>query len=86
MQEFTESFNSWHIWATNKSQDMLSKTTGGPVICGPLARYGTEMCDFDQLRSLQESLDVIEASRANTWPPTQDCLAAFLAAAQPGRT
>ena len=48
---FTESFNSWHLWATNKSQDLLSKSTGGPVICGPLARYGQNMCDFDELRA-----------------------------------
>ena len=35
--EFAASFNSWHMWATNFTQDLLSKTTGGPVIQGPLA-------------------------------------------------
>ena len=25
------------MWATNFTQDLLSKTTGGPVIQGPLA-------------------------------------------------
>lgn len=63
-ETFKESFNSWHLWATNKSQDMLSKTTGGPVICGPSARYGISACDFDEIRNAQEhtGLTVIEAS------------------------
>ena len=42
-EEFTDSFNSWHLWATNHSQDLLSKSTGGPVICGPEAMYGHNM-------------------------------------------
>ena len=48
---FTESFNSWHEYMTNKSQDMLSKTTGGPVICGPHASYGKcsrSLCVFSR--------------------------------------
>ena len=59
--EFTASFNSWHMWATNYTQDVLSKTTGGPVIQGPYARMGQlnaknasrellDPCDFDELR------------------------------------
>ena len=36
-KEFGDSFNSWHLWATNFTQDLLSRTTGGPVIQGPLA-------------------------------------------------
>jgi hypothetical protein len=65
--DFKASFNSWHTWATNKSQDLLSKTTGGPVICGPLAVYGHDMCDFDGLRNAQERSDVIEASKSDHW-------------------
>ena len=58
--EFTTSFNSWHMWATNYTQDILSKTTGGPVIQGPYARMGqlnaknasrgVDPCNFDELR------------------------------------
>ena len=40
--EFTASFNSWHNWATNFTQDLLSKTTGGPVIQGPLITLFTD--------------------------------------------
>ena len=65
--DFKASFNSWHTWATNKSQDLLSKTTGGPVICGPLAVYGHDMCDFDGLRKAQQRADVIEASKLDHW-------------------
>jgi len=83
---FAASFNSWHTYMTNKSQDMLSKTTGGPVICGPEAMYGIDGCDFDMLRNAQKRLTVIEASgnRAGCARPTTDCLAAFLAAAENG--
>jgi hypothetical protein len=60
-QEFTASFNSWHTWATNYTQDVLSKTTGGPVIQGPFARMGQlnaknesrrsiNPCNFDDVR------------------------------------
>jgi hypothetical protein len=42
--------------------------------------FRQNMCDFDELRSLHQSgIGVIEASRSATWPPTEDCLAAFLA-------
>ena len=34
----------------------------GPVVCGPLSRYGSDACDFDLLRGLQKKLTVIEAS------------------------
>lgn len=49
---FAASFNSWHYWATNYTQDLLSRTTGGPVIAGPLANMG-EACTFDKIRSAQ---------------------------------
>jgi hypothetical protein len=51
---FRESFNSWHDWATNYTQDMLSKTTGGPEIQGPYARMGAaDACSFDSIREEQ---------------------------------
>ena len=34
---FRDKFNSWHLWATNYTQDLLARKTGGPVIQGPLA-------------------------------------------------
>jgi hypothetical protein len=85
---FKKSFNSWHLWATNQSQDLLSKTTGGPVICGPLARYSVPACDFDALRNAQKKYAVIEANHyhdgvGSTCNPDHNCLAAFLAAAEP---
>ena len=53
--EFKESFNSWHNWATNYTQDLLSKTTGGPVIQGPYSRMNTmNACDFDAVRAEQK--------------------------------
>jgi hypothetical protein len=85
-EDFKESFNSWHTYMTNKSQDMLSKATGGPVICGPEAMYGIDGCDFNALRAAQKRLTVVEASggRAGCERPHRDCLAAFLAAAEKG--
>ena len=42
-------------WATNYTQDMLSKTTGGPEIQGPYARMGAaNACDFDSIRKMQQ--------------------------------
>lgn len=42
------------------------------------------MCDFDGLRKHSLSgQTVLEASRYDVWPPTENCIAAFLAAAKP---
>merc|ERR1719174_347607 len=53
---FRDKFNSWHAWATNYTQDLLSRTTGGPVIQGPLASMNTlntivdpSYCHFDSI-------------------------------------
>lgn len=101
--EFRDSFNSWHDWATNYTQDMLSKTTGGPVIQGPYARMGAaDACSFDSIISEQSGgwrgneglllrLTVVEGNshkdkagkRVNTCKPSESCLAAYLAAAEP---
>ena len=65
---FTESFNSWHEYMTNKSQDMLSKTTGGPVICGPHASYGKSsrsLCLLKE-RSLKDAAAQAAAGRATS--------------------
>ena len=112
--DFAESFNSWHMWATNFTQDLLSKTTGGPVIQGPLASMnnatawaagkgkgsgcqqqpvptlpGTgcivdpDYCSFDSILEAQNSgMAVFEAH--GPCIPTEACLAAYLAAAEPG--
>lgn len=95
---FRESFNSWHDWATNYTQDMLSRTTGGPEIQGPYARMGAaDACDFDSIREMQANgqktrenltlhLTVAEAKSKgshSSCKPDESCIAAFLAAAQP---
>jgi hypothetical protein len=55
-KEFTASFNSWHDWATNYTQDMLAKSTGGPVIQGPYARMGAaDACSFDSIIAEQDT-------------------------------
>ena len=91
--DFGQSFNSWHDWATNYTQDILSKTTGGPVIQGPYARMGAaDACDFDSIRDVQQHgfqaeekllhLTVIEAKdnkKGGSCKPSPKCLAAFLA-------
>ena len=52
--EFRDSFNSWHAWSTNYSQDVLAKSTGGAVIQGPFAeaefKAAGDFCDFDAMR------------------------------------
>jgi hypothetical protein len=50
---FRDEFNSWHMWATNYTQDVLSKTTGGPVIQGPLARMGATTPSVNPCRFVQ---------------------------------
>lgn len=99
-KDFTESFNSWHDWVTNYTQDMLAKTTGGPVIQGPYARMGAaDACSFDSIIDVQNNgyqsverhlmLTVIEARghggkrKENSCKPSENCIAAFLAAAEP---
>ena len=54
--DFKSSFNSWHDWATNYTQDMLSNTTGGPVLQGPYATMGdVDACDFEAIRNVQKN-------------------------------
>ena len=80
---FRDSFNSWHFYMTNKTQDVLSKSTGGPVMCGPLAQWFRFDCKhghgFTQLRAKQAQYPVVEATHGGV--PDESCLAAFLAAA-----
>ena len=89
--DFAARFNSWHLWATNYTQDVLSKTTGGPVICGPLARMAghCDPCNFTSVRKAHANRPpggVVELH----WPdpdscrPSESCLAAYLAATEPG--
>ena len=55
---FKESFNSWHDWSVNYTQELLSNTTGGPVVQGPFAeaefRAAGDACDFDAMRAFAE--------------------------------
>jgi len=86
---FRDSFNSWHTWATNYTQDVLSKTTGGPVVCGPYARMGVaNPCDFNAVLRAQQGPLAVREMRHKTGTgsckPSESCLAAFLAAAEPG--
>eukprot|EP00041_Stephanoeca_diplocostata_P015780 m.302708 g.302708 ORF g.302708 m.302708 type:complete len:480 (-) comp20150_c0_seq1:280-1719(-) len=83
--EFTASFNSWHTWMTNKSQDMLSKSTNGPVINGPHARYQTA-CTFDDIReTIAAGYVYIEVNKGfDPHSPGEDCIAAFLASVEEG--
>ena len=92
---FTASFNSWHLWGTNYTQDLLSKTTGGPVIQGSLARMDQfrtfDPCDFDSMRAgtyfnnySQSTISIIEAKpQGGCKKLTETCLAAFLATVRP---
>jgi len=88
---FRDEFNSWHMWGTNYTQDLLSKTTGGPVIQGPVARMGaTDPCDFDSMRRAQKTVNryskstllVVQANPKHC-RITPNCLASYLAAVQP---
>ena len=82
-KSFAESFNSWHTWMTNKSQDVLAKSTGGPVIDGAYARYNIP-CTYTDIRKAQETLSVVEVNKGFSCVPDQNCQAAFLTAAEPG--
>ena len=93
---FKTSFNSWHTWATNYTQDLLSKTTGGPVIQGPLATmngvlpiggknaYAIAYCDFKSIIKAQKTAGYSVIEARGECKPTTACLAAYLAAAEPG--
>ena len=92
-QSFADEFNSWHAWGTEFIQDVLSKTTGGPVFCGPLAKMGgTDACSFRAVRNARINKPpgfVIEAKPSSlagnsSCAPSESCLAAYLAAAEPG--
>lgn len=92
-RSFAFEFNSWHAWGAEYIQDVLSKITGGPVFCGPLARMGgTDACSFRAVRAARRGKPagfVIEAKPSelagnSSCAPTESCLAAYLAAAEPG--
>ena len=92
--DFAQSFNSWHLWATNFTQDLLARTTGGPVIQGALASMNNattwgghitdaSFCSFDSIRQAQASGMAVFEARGPCAPP-EHCLAAYLAAAEEG--
>lgn len=90
---FKASFNSWHMWVTNYTQDVLSRSTGGPVIQGPMATmngvlpmstgYAVNYCDFDAIRRAQTTSDFVVIEARGECIPSEKCLAAYLAAAEP---
>eukprot|EP00036_Acanthoecidae_sp_10tr_P014772 CAMPEP_0206291816 /NCGR_PEP_ID=MMETSP0106_2-20121207/3311_1 /ASSEMBLY_ACC=CAM_ASM_000206 /TAXON_ID=81532 /ORGANISM="Acanthoeca-like sp., Strain 10tr" /LENGTH=841 /DNA_ID=CAMNT_0053722381 /DNA_START=158 /DNA_END=2683 /DNA_ORIENTATION=- len=57
--EFTDSFNSWHAWCTNYTQNILANSTKGPVIQGPYAeaefRAAGDVCSFDDMRAFAQN-------------------------------
>ena len=88
---FRDSFNSWHTWMTNYTQDLLSNVTGGPVIQGPLAsmnQLGNDTdpsaCDFQAIRQAQSASGMAVFEARGSCIPSESCIAAFLAAAEPG--
>ena len=89
--EFQDSFNSWHLWVVNYTQDVLAKTTGGPVIQGPYASMNNQYnisdpnyCDFDAILSNQSNTLFTVFEARGLCQPTESCLAAYLAAAEKG--
>jgi hypothetical protein len=89
--DFRDSFNSWHAWGLNYTQALLSNTTGGPVIQGPLASMNTlntlvdpSYCDFDGIIKAQTTSGQSVFEARGSCKPSEKCLAAFLAAAEPG--
>ena len=97
--DFAARFNSWHWWVTNYTQDLLSKTTGGPVIQGPLGSMNNATwapghitdsmyCDFDSIRRAQSSQmgreGAIFEARGLCGNIKEHCLAAYLAAVEVG--
>ena len=84
-----------HHRATNYTQDLLSRTTGGPVIQGPLASMNnatawggaitdSSYCDFDSIREAQSHSGMAVFEARGPCSPDESCLAAYLAAAEPG--
>jgi len=82
-QNFADSWNSWHCWGTNYSQELLARTTGGPVIAGPVANIITD-CTFDGIRSAQKNLSMVEAKCRGDGgcSPSTNELVQYLAAAE----
>jgi len=81
--DFAASYNSWHDWATNFTQDFLSKSTGGPVIQGARATmHKLNPCDFDAVRTAHENTSIL-VFEAKQCSPSRNCLAAYLAAVEP---
>ena len=95
--EFRDSFNSWHLWSANYTQDVLAKS-GGAVFQGPYAeaeyRAAGDVCAFDDMQEFalhgksESDVFIIQSPRARphtmeACQPTEACLAAFLAAAKP---
>jgi len=83
--EFAKKFNAGHDLLLNHTQDVLSKLTGGPVLDGPYAALGGNVCNFRDLRNK------VLAARQGHGPkiiyqcgacnPSESCMAAFLCAA-----
>ena len=78
---FAASFNSWHYWSTNYTQDLLANTTGGPVIAGPLANMGIP-CTFDGIRNAQQTSGLMMLEINCGCKPSKNNIAQFLAAAE----
>jgi hypothetical protein len=86
----------WHLWGTNYTQDLLSRTTGGPVIQGPLASMNNmtykgpgmitdpSYCDFDGIRDAQAHSGMAVFEARGSCRITETCLAAYLAAVEKG--
>lgn len=85
---FAPQFNHGHDSLLNRTQDILAKSTGGPVIDGPYADWGIEACDYTTLRKAVEQGQrgqgafIIEASKGGACTPSESCMAAFLCAAE----
>ena len=80
------SFNSWHQWSTNYTQQLLSGSTGGPVISGPWAAMGTwaGSCTFDGIREAQASSGLTMREVPCGCQPSANKIIQFLAAAEEG--
>ena len=76
-------------------QDLLSRTTGGPVIQGSLASMNNstawgggitdpDYCDFDGIRDAQAHSGMAVFEARGKCQPSEACLAAYLAAAERG--
>lgn len=85
-EEFAASFNSWHAWSTNFTQQLLAERTGGPVISGPWAAMGSwaGACTFDGIRAAQASSGLTMREVACGCQPSPHKIIQFLAAAEEG--